>query len=265
MISSVGGITWNGLTRAVSHSNETLNNIKEKIGDGSTKLEIRGKIYDATSDRGVYLLKRDWSGESCLKQFFAKPFSGGLSNELTNHLNNSIRMALPASGGMVRVTHAELKALDDWTNCPRYNHKLRSGKMLNSQEAANCNELLSLLHKLPGSDHSTLWRGVFNTEIPEKGMILTDRGFMSASTDRVTAEVYAGIGQDDGVSYNSIIYKIESSASGKDISELSHNKYNTLKEILFEPGVAFKVTGVKSSVDGAYTEVTVKEVPKLRA
>ena len=265
MISSVGGVAWSGITRSISLSNEALNNIKENIGGGSTKLEIRGKIYDATSDRGVYLLKRDWSGEHLLKQIFVKPFSGGLSSELTNHLNNSVRMELPATGGIVRVTHAELKAVDSWTNNPSINHKLRADKPLNSQESTNYDGLLSLLHKLPGSDQSTLWRGVFNTEIPKKGMIFSDKGFMSASTDRVTAEVYAGIGQEDGIPYNPIIYKIESSASGKDISELSHHKYNNLKEILFEPGVFFKVKDVRPSVDGTYTEVTVKEVPKPRA
>lgn len=192
--------------------------------------------------------------------------------ETINHMRrrgegDSVKYKNPVepSRNVVKITADELKALDKWTSNAAINLELRSGKLLSSEHIKQRDDLLSLLQKLPSSDSPTLWRGVFNTDIPQKGAIISDRGFMSTSTDPITAEVYAGLADPDGgTPYNPIIYKVKNSVSGKDISELSNNKYFSLKEVLFEPDIPFKVTKIKPKgfADLKYTEVTIKEVSK---
>ncbi|AMS17599.1 hypothetical protein A3218_26095 [Pseudomonas chlororaphis] len=237
-----------------SEGNAITHEANQPVTDAVSKIELRSHKYltleEATKRYAVL-------HEQQLKTDHKRRRGEGSSIKDNNPIESS--------KNLVEIIPEEFKALNKWTYNAEINEAIRSGKPLSSEHIKQRDNLVSLLHRLPSSDSLVLWRGVSNIDTPKKGAIISDKGFVSTSTDPITAEVYAGLADPDGgIPYNPIIYKIKESVSGKDISELSASKYFSLKEVLFEPEIPFKVTKIKPrELTGLkYTEVTIKEVSK---
>lgn len=85
------------------------------------------------------------------------------------------------------------------------------------------------------------------------GKTITDKAYMSTSTSKKSANIFAGRGDSSG----SVIFRIKTTGKRKGLSVGSNSNFgNKESEVILPKNASLKITGVRRSLGKIYVEAT---------